>query len=180
MRMEIIERVDIPEGVEFSADSEKILAKCGDKEILRKFSHKLIDISVKDNQVIIEAKNSTKRENRQIKTMKAHITNMVNGVKENFKYILEIVYVHFPITVKIENNQLTISNFLGEKKPRVYKIPKGVEVSLDGNRINVESHNKEWAGQVAASIEKTTRVRKKDKRKFQDGIYIVEKAGRVI
>lgn len=178
--MEIVEKIEIPEGVEVSADSEKIVVKSGDKEILRKFSHKLIDISVKDNQVTIEAKNATKRENRQIKTMKAHMINMIKGVSENFKYVLEIAHVHFPMNVKIENNKVIISNFLGEKKPRTYTIPEGVEVSLDGNRINVESHNKEWAGQVAASIEKVTRVRKKDRRKFQDGIYIIEKAGRVI
>jgi len=39
----------------------------------------------------------------------------------------------------------------------------------------VRSGNKYAAGQTAANLEQATRVRKKDRRVFQDGIFIVEK-----
>jgi len=95
---------------------------------------------------------------------------------------MEIAYVHFPMTVELDEgkNQITIKNFLGEKKPRICKLIKGADVKIDGKVITVESHNKEIAGQTAANLEKATFVKGKDRRKFQDGIYIVEKPGRKI
>ena len=47
---------------------------------------------------------------------------------------------------------------------------------MEGNLIYVESCDKELAGQVAADIEQTTRRPGFDRRIFQDGIYIIEKA----
>lgn len=180
MKKEIIENIEIPEGIKVELIEDSIVVSCDNKKLSRKINGKNIELSLKNNELIILSKAGTKRENKQIMTLKAHINNMLKGVKENFRYVLEIAYVHFPMNVKIENNELVIRNFLGEKKPRVYKIPKNVEVKLEGNQVIVESYDKELAGQVSASIEKTTKVRKRDIRKFQDGIYIVEKAGRKI
>ncbi len=180
MKKEIIVKIEIPEGANVELTEDSIIVGIGDKKISRRLKGKNIELSLNNNELIISSKLGTKRENKQIMTLKAHVNNMLKGVKENFKYVLEIAYVHFPMNVKIEDKELVIRNFLGEKKPRTYKIPDNVDVKLEGNQIIVESYNKEIAGQVAASIEKTTKVRKRDVRKFQDGIYIVEKAGRRI
>jgi large subunit ribosomal protein L6 len=180
MKKEITENIEIPEGTIVEVTGDTITIKGNGKLISREFIHNNIDLKANKKEVIISSKKATKRENRQIMTIKAHVNNMIKGINENFVYHLQVAYVHFPMNVKIENKELVIKNFLGEKKPRVYKIPSGVEVKIDGNILTVESHDKELAGQVAAGIEKTTKVRKRDKRKFQDGIYITEKPGRKI
>ena len=51
----------------------------------------------------------------------------------------------------------------------------GATVTVQGDKITVESPNKEDAGQTASEIELLTRISKKDPRVFQDGIYIIEK-----
>src|SRR3989344_4935855 len=83
--------------------------------------------------------------------------------------------VHFPVTLKVEGNKFVITNFLGEKTPRFAKIPQGVKVEVKGQKITVSSHNKDLAGQTAANLEKATKIRSRDRRIFQDGIFLVER-----
>ena len=83
-------------------------------------------------------------------------------------------------TVKIEGNKAIIKNFLGEKIQRESSIPEGAEMEIKKDIIIIKSLNKEIAGQTAANLEIATKVRGRDKRIFQDGIYIVEKCGRAI
>ena len=53
-------------------------------------------------------------------------------------------------------------------------------MKVKGQEIIVEGIDKEATGQTAANIEQATRITKWDRRVFQDGIYIVEKAGKPI
>ena len=55
-------------------------------------------------------------------------------------------------------------------------------VTVNGTKAEmgtkVSSVDKELAGQVAANFETATKVPMKDRRVFQDGIFIINKAGR--
>ena len=53
-------------------------------------------------------------------------------------------------------------------------------MKLNGEMISVTGINKEIVSQAAADIEQLTRRVGFDRRIFQDGIYIVEKDGKVI
>src|SRR3989338_3940685 len=102
---------------------------------------------------------------------------MIKGANEAHQYVLKICSGHFPMTVSINKNELVIKNFFGEKHPRILKIKEGANVKLDGDNINIESLNKEIAGQVAADIEAMTKRAQFDRRIFQDGIYLILKDG---
>ena len=65
-----------------------------------------------------------------------------------------------------------------EKKCPVAKIPAGVNIEIKDKKIIVSSDSKESAGITVSNIEKATRIRNRDRRVFQDGIYLIEKPGR--
>ncbi|MFH0906320.1 MAG: 50S ribosomal protein L6 [archaeon] len=103
------------------------------------------------------------------------ISNGLSGLDKEYTSKLAIVFSHFPITIKTEGDKVLISNFLGEKKPRVNRIMPGCTVTVKGKEIVVSGHNKYNVGQTAGNIEKSTKVYKKDFRTFDDGCYIIEK-----
>ncbi len=172
------EIISIPEDVEVKIENNVIYAKGPKGEMTRKLVYPGVNISVENKNVVISCKEVTKREKAILGTFKAHVKNILLGVKEGYVYKLKICSSHFPMNVSISNGELIVKNFFGEKVPRKLKLKEGATVKVDGDIITVESVNKEIAGQVAADIEKLTRRTKYDRRIFQDGIYIIEKAGK--
>jgi large subunit ribosomal protein L6 len=136
-----------------------------------------MNAKVEGSEIILSAEGN-KNDYKTIKSYVAHIKNMFHGLSENFVYKLEICNVHFPMTAKVEGSRLVITNFLGEKTPRIANLVPGVEVKVQGNIILVSSPDRELAGQTAANIEKITIITKRDRRVFQDGIFITEKPAR--
>lgn len=181
MKMEhMVEEVEIPAGVEFRVDGRVMSAKGKKGESQKELCHPRISVKVEGSKVVISAKKATKREKTNVCTFKAHIKNLIKGVQEGFVYKLKICSGHFPISVSCTKDEFTVKNFLGEKMPRVLKLKPGASVKLQGDIVTVESTNKEHAGQTAASIERLTKIRNRDLRIFQDGIYITEMAGKSV
>ncbi|WP_297090976.1 50S ribosomal protein L6 [Thermococcus sp.] len=174
------EEVEIPEGVEVTVENNVVKVKGPKGELERELRYPGVQIFTEDGKVVVFKEFPRKRDIAIARTFKAHITNMIKGVTEGFTYKLKVVYSHFPMTVKVQGDEVVIENFLGEKNPRRAKILPGVTVKVMGQEVIVEGIDKEAVGQTAANIEQATRITKWDRRVFQDGIYIVEKAGKPI
>jgi len=131
-----------------------------------------------DNGIVVSSPSDTRKYKRMFYTFRSHLRNMLDGAQNGFHYKLKICSGHFPMTVKVEGQQVVISNFLGEKIPRRARILPQVTVKVDKDTITITSADLEAAGQTAANIEKSTNVGTRDRRVFQDGCYIIEKPGR--
>lgn len=180
MKKKIINEVEIPDGVEVNLNENVLIVKGKEGKNERKFKTGKLIFEKKDNKIVIGNEKSTKKEKKRINSITAHIKNMIKGVQEKFDYKLKVVSSHFPISVEIKGKKAVIKNFLGEKIPREVEILDNVEVKLDKDVITLKSIDKELAGQTAANFEKATTIRMRDRRIFQDGIFMITKAGRKI
>ncbi len=177
-RVKMEEQIEIPEGVSCEFSSGTLKCKKDSEELSKKIDLTGIDVKVEGNKVILSTKKGSKNELKMIMTYKAHIKNMLSGLKDKFVYTLEVANVHFPMTLKIEGNRVAINNFLGEKNPRYAEILPNVKVEIKGQNITISSTDRESAGQTAANLEYATKVVGRDRRVFQDGIYITSKPER--
>lgn len=180
MHKDLERAIEIVEGVEVSVNGKDFVVKGNGKELKKNLDIGKINVEVKDGKVILTAKNATKREAKMMGTTWAHLKNMIKGVGEDFVYELEVCNVHFPMNVKAEGNKIVIKSFLGETTVRESKILDGAKVEIKGSNITVTSHNIEAAGQTAANLEKATKLTGRDRRIFQDGIFITKKPYRTI
>merc|ERR1712224_455575 len=103
--------------------------------------------------------------------------NMMNGVQIKFKKTMRLAYAHFPINFTVTNGgkSCEIRNFLVEKIVR--KIDMLGDTRVDKSKdvkdeINVEGTDIELVGRSAALINQSCLVKRKDIRKFLDGIYV--------
>jgi len=175
MRKEIIQSITIPEGIEAKIDKNLIFIKGPEGENKKEFNTNGLIFEKKENEVVIGNENSTKKEKKRINTIASHIKNMILGVQKKYEYKLKICFNHFPITLDIQKDKILVKNFLGEKMPRKLKLLSNVEVELNKDIVSIRSCDKELAGQTAANFENATRIRKRDRRVFQDGIFIISK-----
>lgn len=165
-----ISKIEIPEGIDIKLDGNKVTVKKGSNELIRTFSYPNVVIKSEDKKILVEGQLK-----RIVNTFKAHIRNMIEGVTNGYTYKLKVCYSHYPIKLRLEGNELIIDNFVGEKKPRRAKIVDNAKVKIEGNDITVTGIDLDAVSQTAGNIESTTRICGKDRRVFQDGIYIVLK-----
>lgn len=176
--MKLFEEIDLPSGVDATLSGQFLLIKGPKGESKREIRQHSIKINAENNRLSFEAERTTKKDKKLLKSLVAHAKNMVKGAMHLHTYTLKICAGHFPMTVAVSGNKLSIKNFLGEKVPRILQLKDGAAVKVEGQFIYVSSASKETAGQVAADIEQLTRRPGFDSRVFQDGCYIINKDGK--
>jgi large subunit ribosomal protein L6 len=173
------EELDIPGGVEvFLEGGHHIRVKGPNGDITKDFSHvRGINVAIKDNKVVFSTNFPKSGTLALIKTVVSIINNLIIGVQTNYKYVSKIAYSHFPCSVRVDdkNQTILVENFLGERAPRKAKYPDNVKVEVKGDDVYFIGPDKEALGQSAANVKRACRIRKKDPRVFQDGVYLYRK-----
>lgn len=168
-----------PRSVDVEIASRVVKVKGPRGELTRDFKHINMDLRKDgDKNIRVDVWFANRKQLSCVRTVCSHIDNMIVGVTRGFIYKMRFVYSHFPINVTQNGNTVEIRNFLGEKRVRKVELLEGVkyvrsadvkdQIELSGNDIaNVSL--------TCAQIQQSTNVRKKDLRKFLDGIYVSEK-----
>ena len=171
--------VEIPEGVDAKLDDNGDVTISGENSSqTRNFSHSKVQLLEQGNGLLVRIDLPQRKDKALAGTWNAHLNNMVKGVTEGFTYRLKAVYSHFPMNLKAdaEAAELVVNNYFGEKVPRRAAYVGDVIVKVQNKtEVVVTGHDKEQVGQTAANIERCCSVKKRDRRVFQDGIYLVAK-----
>lgn len=165
--------IELPDGFEADYEDGVLEVSDGSDTVEKKMEHARIDVET-NGSVKFSTESDKKNIASIVKTFRSHTENMIEGLQDEHVYHLKGVYAHFPMTIKTENNQLVVENFMGERNPRKADIMEGVNVSVDGEEITVRGSDKENVAQTAARIEQLSEKGNRDPRTFQDGIYITE------
>ncbi|HDQ59651.1 MAG TPA: 50S ribosomal protein L6 [Candidatus Woesearchaeota archaeon] len=169
------EKLVLPEGVTAKIEDRMVVVSGKLGEVKKPLFHQSLKTEVRDNAIVFSSKQEGRNSKRMIKTYTAHAKNMIKGVQEGFIYNLKLVYTHFPATMKLEGNKLRIENFIGERKSRVATILPGVEVKVQKQDVEIKGIDLYNVSQTAGNIEQASRIVDRDRRVFQDGIFITNK-----
>lgn len=173
--VEVIKTIEVPEGVEVKVDGRIVSVKGEKGTLTENFSKAPVTIQSEGNQVRVQASWPRKREAALVGTIWSHIQNMITGVTKGYTYKLKIVFSHFPISVKVKENMVSIENFTGERSPRWAKMVGDAKVVVKEDDVIVQGLSLEDVSQTAANIEQATKIKSKDPRVFLDGIFVYDK-----
>jgi large subunit ribosomal protein L6 len=174
--MAVTRKVKIPEGVTVRIDGSLVKVTGPKGMLMREMQYPNVSMSVRDREFTITTESERRKILAVCGTFAAHLENMCRGVTSGYQYRMKVVYSHFPIQLKLAGDRVEIGNFLGEKRSRFARIEKDVKVALGADEVTLTGIDKESVGKTAANIEHATRIRDRDPRVFQDGVYIVERA----
>jgi large subunit ribosomal protein L6 len=168
-------KVELPEGVTAKIEGRELTVKGPNGTAKKVFQRIPVEIGVTGSQVTITPFTGKKKDVISANTTASIVRGMGRGVTKGYEYKMKVVFAHFPVTVKVKDDNVLVENFMGERSPRVAKILEGCKVSTEGDDILIKGCSLEQIGQTAANIEQATRIKRKDQRIFLDGIYVYEK-----
>jgi large subunit ribosomal protein L6 len=174
-------RIKIPEGVSVTLEDGLVTLAGQNHSLSRSFVDNKVLLLEDGDGLMVRIDIPRRKEKALAGTWAAHLRNMVRGVTVGFTYRMKAVYSHFPMNIKVTGagDKLQVNNYFGEKVPRIALLPWSqaeVKVKVENKvEVVVTGADKEKVGQTVANIERCTTVKNRDRRVFQDGIYLVSK-----
>ena len=140
--------ITLPKGVSCTQEGSIVKVK-GPKGELNRQIHQAISVEVNGSEIQVKRPDDTK-ENRALHGLtRALIQNMVTGVHESYKKILDIVGVGYRAELKGKNLLLS----LGYSHPIYFMPPEGITLETPSQtQIIISGIDKELVGLVAAKI----------------------------
>ena len=140
--------IDVPQGVEIKIDGHHITVK-GPKGTLEKDLHKNMEVSLDNNAITVKRPNDEPFNRSLHGLTRTLISNMIEGVVNEYKRELEINGVGYRAQKK--GNKLVMN--LGYSHPVEMDPPEGITFDVpDANHIVVRGIDKEIVGQTAAVV----------------------------
>ena len=168
--------IQIPKDVKVSLKGSMLHVQGPLGKVYKNFKKIPVLIQINDNTILLKKTGERKKHLAILNTAKSLIQTLCIGVVDGFTIKLKIVYSHFPVTVEIQDKNVLIKNFQGERAPRISKIRGDTTVVVKGDDVIITGPVLTDVSQTAANIELKSKVKNKDHRVFLDGIYKYSKS----
>ncbi len=144
--------IAIPAGVEVSVDKNIVTVKKGKVELKQKIDSDL-EIKIEDGTLTVARPTDQKRHRAMHGLYRSLINNMVIGVSEGYKKVLELVGVGY----RASNSGQLLELSLGYSHPIMFYVPDEIKVITESEKgkspkVILEGADKQLIGQVAAKI----------------------------
>lgn len=166
--------IEIPANVQVTFANGVLTVKGPKGEIARPVVND-ISVTIENNSVAFAKVKDTKKSRALWGTYASHLHNMIEGVTEGFKKVLNIEGVGYRAEAQGDKIKLSV----GFSHPVVLTAPKGVQVASGDGAITITGIDKEVVGQFAADIRKVREPEPyKGKGIHYVGEYIIRKQGK--
>jgi large subunit ribosomal protein L6 len=139
--------IDLPSGVTITVDDKKITVS-GTKGTLEQFTIPGVKVAQQENQIVVTRANDEAVNRARHGLMRSLVNNMVQGVSQGFEKKLEINGVGY----RVAQQGVDLKFNLGFSHDVIYKVPAGIQVSVEQNVVTVSGIDKQQVGQAAAEI----------------------------
>jgi large subunit ribosomal protein L6 len=151
--------IQLPAGVSVSIGADNLVTVKGPKGTLTQQVDSDITVEIEDNAVKVKRPTEQKRHKALHGLYRSLINNMVIGVSEGYKTVLEVVGVGYKASVT--GNVLELS--LGYSHGLFVMIPNEIKISAEtvkgqNPKVTLEGIDKELIGAVAAKIKSLRKV----------------------
>ena len=140
--------IAVPAGVEVKIAENNVVTVKGPKGTLEKELPHEMEIKLEDGHIVVTRPNDLKKMKSLHGLTRSVLNNMVVGVSEGYKKVLEVNGVGYKCAK--QGKKLVLN--LGYSHPVEMQDPEGLEAKVEGNTITVEGIDKEKVGQYAAEI----------------------------
>ena len=166
--------LNIPEKINVEIKDGIISVKGALGSNTRKFNANLLGIKKASNTVVIEPameKHLHKKASNAAKAIAKEINNDIKGVERYYEVKMQTVFEHFPITVEIKPGIVNIKNMMGERDIRKGRIMGSTKVESKDQNMRIYGTSLDDVKQTALNVRRACKIRRKDDRSFQDGIW---------
>jgi len=140
--------IAIPAGVTVDIAENNHVTVKGPKGTLEKTLPVEMEITREGEEILVKRPNDLKKMKSLHGLTRSLIQNMVTGVTDGYKKVLEVNGVGY----RAAKQGKTLTLNLGYSHPVEMTDPEGIETTVEGNNITVSGIDKEKVGQFAAEI----------------------------
>ena len=141
--------VELPNGVSASIAADAVSIS-GPKGNLSCSLREGIAVEEQDKTLLVKLTSQSKQAKANYGSTRSHLQNMVQGVTDGWKKVLELSGVGF--TAKLEGQNLVLA--LGYSHDVKFKVPQGIDCKVSKTQVEVEGADKQLVGQFAAQVRK--------------------------
>lgn len=140
--------IAIPSGVTITVDDNNVVVVKGPKGELSQTLLPGITLVIEGDVATVKREDETQEQRARHGLLRTLVYNMVVGVTEGFSKKLEVTGVGFRVALA----GTTLKMNLGFSHEVVYKLPEGIQASVEQNTITISGNSKQLVGQTAADI----------------------------